>query len=214
MLVTPRDGHIELLYQHNPVDWLAIGLTVIGLLTVAGSLASGRVSAVALAPANLLLRSVSHLPDRYFRGLSLVLLVAALGAAALTRAHLRAPEILYEDAQEAYRERNFKEAARRLQRWTATDKDTFKQATALYQLGISYTELGEYSAAIETHERLRFEFPNVDYGAGTLFHLARNHAAVDHLVAAREYAALLSTEFPDSTWVQRLNRENPELASP
>jgi outer membrane protein assembly factor BamD (BamD/ComL family) len=213
MLITPRDGHIELLYQHNALDWLAIGLTIVGLLTVAGSLASERISAVVLAPVNLVLRRLFHLPDRYFRGLSLGLLVAALGAAALTRAHLRTPEILYEEAQESYRGRNFEEAARRLQRWTATDRDTFKQATALYQLGISYTELGDYSAAIETHERLRFEFPNVDYGAGTLFHLARNHAAVQNLTAAREYAALLSAEFPDSTWVQRLSRENPELVT-
>jgi tetratricopeptide (TPR) repeat protein len=214
MLVTPSDGHIELEYRQNAFDWIAIALTVAGILAVAGSLVSVRFSVFVQAPVRRVLGNIFQLPERYSRGLSLMLLVGSLVAAALTRAHLRTPDNLYEDAQESYRARAFEEAARRLQRWTATDKDTFKQATALYQLGISHTELGNYNAAIQTHERLRFEFPNVDYGAGTLFHLARNYAAIQEISAARSYAEILSKEFPDSTLVQRLKRENPDLDSP
>ena len=95
--------------------------------------------------------------------------------------------------------------------WTSTDRDTFKQATALYQLGVSHSELDHHAAAVQVLERLRFEFPNVNYGAATLFHLARNYAALGALDDARNAAAELRTEAPDSQWLKRLAREHPEI---
>ena len=61
------------------------------------------------------------------------------------------------------------------------------------------------------HERLRHQFPNVDYGAGTLFHLTSNYAELGLDDKARLSAAILFERFPDSTWETRLVRERPLL---
>ena len=138
-------------------------------------------------------------------------LALAVAAGATTRLSLRAPEKAYRAAQDAYKARDFDDAIARMEEWIATDRDTFKQATILYQLGVSYSEVDNPTAAIQVHERLRFEFPNVNYGAWTLFHLARNHANLELIERGQLYARTLDEEFPDSNWSKRLRRERPVL---
>jgi TolA-binding protein len=136
-----------------------------------------------------------------------------VAGATYIRLSLRAPERAYEEAQEAYKARDFPKAVQLLEDWASIDRDTFKQATVLYQLGITHTELKNPAAAITTHERLRFQFPNVDYHAGTLFHLARNYAALGSKAEARDYAEKLEKDYKDSSWARRLRAEVPDIFS-
>ena len=141
----------------------------------------------------------------------LVLLLIATASAVATRLALRNPDSLYERARVYYSDREFEKAIALFEGWIATDRDTFKQATALYQLGASYSARGQHAAAVLVHERLRHQFPNVDYGAGTLFHLTSNYAELGLDDKARLSAAILFERFPDSTWETRLVREQPLL---
>ena len=140
-----------------------------------------------------------------------LLLIAAVVGAGASRITLRSPEGDFVAAKEAYKKRDFQTAIEGFEAWISLDRDTFKQATALFQLGVSYSDTGLHSAAIRVHERLRFEFPNVNYGAGTLFHLARNYEALDLINKAVETRRMLEKEFPGSSWILRLKREHPRL---
>jgi TolA-binding protein len=142
---------------------------------------------------------------------SAVAVVVMVGIGAYTRLALRAPERTFQAAQDAYKKRDFPEAIRRLEEWTSIDKDTFKQATALHQLGLSYSEMKQYGSAVEVLERLRFELPNVDYGAATLFHLAKAWDELGDRDKARAYATILAVDFADSPLHKRIARELPDL---
>jgi tetratricopeptide (TPR) repeat protein len=211
MLVYPKGTHVELVYGRNLIDWLGLAISAIGLVLLLACWISPR---LADAAATLVARPFGPLLrvfERHRILLSILLLAAAVAGGAATRMALRAPDKAYKQAQEAYKARNFDEAIKRMERWVATDRDTFKQATMLYQLGVSYSEVGNPAAALAVHERLRFQFPNVNYGAGTLFHMARNAADLKMIEKARHYAEQLQTEFPDSSWSTRLRRERPAL---
>ena len=142
---------------------------------------------------------------------SIAAVVTLVGIGAYTRYSLREPERSFQEAQDAYKKRDFPKAIRLLEAWTSTDKDTFKQATALHQLGLSYNETKQYGSAVEVLERLRFQFPNVDYGAATLFHLAKAWNALGDNDKARAYATILAVDFADSPLHKRVLREMPEL---
>jgi outer membrane protein assembly factor BamD (BamD/ComL family) len=209
MLVTPRTERVELLYVRNAIDWIGLAISVVALaLLLACTLsrpAADRLAAMLARPFGPLVKLFESFP----RTLTLMLLVGFIGAGWATRTTLTAPDKDYEAAQEAYRAREFEEAIRRLEDWTATDRDTFKQATSLFQLGVSYSELGDFGASALAHERLRFEFPNVNYGAGTLYHLANSYAKLGVPDRAREYAKILEAEHPENNSLERLRREHP-----
>jgi tetratricopeptide (TPR) repeat protein len=211
MMVVPRGEYFELTYGRNAIDWLGLFISIVGLaILIVCSLS--RPTAEALArniarPLSPLIKAFERFP----KTLTILLLTAAIGGGWATRVALRKPDNEYARAQDAYKARDFTNAIRLLEHWTSTDRDTFKQATALYQLGVSYSELGDYAASALAHERLRFEFPNVDYGAGTLFHLANSYASLGVPERAREYAHLLETEHPETSWMERLRREHPAV---
>ncbi len=211
MLIRPKHRSVDIVYRRNAIDWIGLALTLIGLGLLCVCFVHGptrdRFEEVLAEPWMPLLSAMQR--RRVILAPLLVLCLAAVAAG--TRYHLRSDEWQYRAAQEAYRARDFERAAALFSDWIATDRDTFKQATALYQLGITYSELDRPAAAIEIHERLRFEFPNVDYGAGTLFHLARNYERLNERERAREYAAKLIADYGDSGWAQRLRRELPDL---
>jgi len=211
MLVYPKSSHFEMYYGRNFIDWLGLAISLGGLLLLVGSGMSPRLSDGLQRTLYRPFSPIFEFNARHYVVLSLVLLLLAVGGAWYTRTSLRRADRTYEAAQEAYRNRDFDDAIKKLEAWTAEDKDTFKQATALYQLGVSYSEVGNPAAAIEVHERLRFEFANVNYGAGTLFHLARNYEKLGMTDQARVYAQELERDFADQSWTQRLKRENPEL---
>jgi len=211
MLIRPKHRSVDIVYRRNAIDWIGLVLTLIGLGVLCVCFVHrptrDRFEEALVRPWMPLLATMQR--RRVILAPLLVLCLAV--AAAGTRYHLRSDEWQYREAQEAYRARDFERAAALFADWIATDRDTFKQATALYQLGITYSELDRPAAAIQVHERLRFEFPNVNYGAGTLFHLARNYSRLNEPERAREYAAKLIADYGDSGWVQRLRRELPDL---
>jgi len=211
MLVIPEQSHFELYYGRTAVDWIGLLITVAGVLLLVGCATSRRRAAAFEVATARPFMPLLALFERHYITISLVLFAAAIAGGATTRYSLQASDRAYKAAQAAYKARDFDEAIRRLEAWTAEDKDTFKQATSLYQLGVSYSEIGAHAAAITTHERLRFNFKNVDYGAGTIFHLARNYEKLDELERAREYARLLEKEHGETNWLKRLGRENPAL---
>jgi hypothetical protein len=211
MLVYPNRADVEIKYARLPIDWIGVVMTGSGLLLLAATLMSPGVRAaiptrLARVAGPLLLSMERH---RIIVSLALLSVMIFIGA--YTRYSLRVPDRSYERAHEAYRAREFDEAIKRLEDWTRIDKDTFKQATALHQLGISYNETGQFAAAVEVLERLRFQFPNVDYGAATLFHLAKAWEALGDTARARDYAVLLSAGHPGSPMEKRLRREAPTL---
>ncbi len=212
MLVYPPQSHFELYYGRRLLDWFALGLTWLGLAWALISVFSRRASEAGIDALSRILGPVFAAMQQRRRVLSTLLLLLCILLAFGSRYALKKPDdTLHKQAQEAYRQRDFERAVDLLSRWTAEDKDTFKQATALYQLGVSQSELGNHAAAVMVHERLRFDFPNVNYGAGTLFHLARNYSALGLSEKSRKAAALLDKDFGDSNWTKRLKREEAQL---
>ena len=214
MLLYPRSNHVEIVYKRQLVDWLGLLLSLGGLAIVIACTVNRRWAEAATRQIDRLLHPTLAFIATHRLALTTLLLLLGTGAATATRLTLRAPERAFEKAETAYKNRDFEKAVKLLERWSAKDRDTFKQATALYQLGISHSELGHHAAAITVHERLRFEFPNVDYGAGTVFHLARNYADLGATDSARRYAQILSDQKDATTWVKRLRTERPALFNP
>jgi hypothetical protein len=211
MLVFPHQRQVVLEYRRTMIDWVGVTLSLLGLAVALVALASKRAreaitNLIARLDAPVVRLIVAHRVIVTVAGI-----VGMVGVGAYTRYALRAPERSFQEAQDAYKDRNFPEAIRRLEDWTSTDKDTFKQATALHQLGLSYSETKQYGSAVEVLERLRFEFPNVDYGAATLFHLAKSWEALGDRDKARAYATILAVDFTDSALHKRLLREFPDL---
>jgi len=213
MLITPSTSHVEIEYRRNLIDWLGLAISLLGLALIGTCWLQPRFAAQLQAAIAAPFLPTLRFFERHRLLLSLLFVGSAIAGGVSTRMALRAPDQAYAAAQEAYRTRDFDAAGERLEAWVSTDRDTFKQATALYQLGVAYTQKAQHAAAIQTHERLRFDFPNVDYGAGTLYHLAHNYAELEETDRARDYAALLARDFPDSSWLARLRREAPELLS-
>jgi outer membrane protein assembly factor BamD (BamD/ComL family) len=213
MLVYPNGPHVELTYVRTALDRTGVALTLLGLGFIVVSLAWPRPRELVVAGVSRLVGPLARALERRRTLASVVLAVAMIAAGAGTRLSLREPDREYQEAQEAYRNRDFESAIRLLEEWTAEDRDTFKQATALHQLGVSYNEVGQYASAVQVLERLRFEFPNVDYGAATLFHLAKSWLALGAADRAREYASMLQINFADSGLNQRLRKEAPSLFS-
>jgi len=211
MLVYPKSDTLVLEYRRNLIDWLGVALTLTGIVLLVVLWVKRAWAAAVENAIRVLLAPVLAVWTRYRAILIPVLLLMAVAGATYIRVSLRAPEREYEEAQEAYKARDFRKAADLFGDWTSTDRDTFKQATALYQLGISQTELKNPAAAIVAHEKLRFQFPNVDYTAGTWFHLARNYAALGSKEEAKQYAEKLEKDYADSSWVRRLRSEVPDI---
>ena len=211
MVAYPKGNHVEIVYQRTLLDHVGVGLTLVGLAFIGLTLVSSRPrDAVTVLIERVVGPAVRVLEERQIL-VSTIVVLAMIGAGAYTRLSLRGPDRAYQAAQDAYRKRDFPDAIRRLEEWTSIDRDTFKQATALHQLGVSYNEVGQHASAVEVLERLRFEFPNVDYGAATVFHLAKSWLALGAEDRAREYAALLAVDFADSGLNKRLAREAPSL---
>jgi hypothetical protein len=211
MLVYPHQRHVVLEYKRTAIDWAGVAITGIGLLLALATTVSKRARDAVTGPIAILAAPLVGWVAAHRVIVTGVAVVAMVGVGAYTRYSLRAPERSFQAAQDAYRNRDFPEAIRRLEEWTKTDKDTFKQATALHQLGLSYSETKQYGSAVEVLERLRFEFPNVDYGAATLFHLAKAWDALGDHDKARAYATILTVDFADSPLQKRLARELPGI---
>lgn len=211
MLVVPKTEQFEMVYGRNAVDWIGLIISLAGLALLIGCAVSSPIAAAVERIAMIPLAWLPPIFERAPRIFTAVLLIVAIGGGWGTRLALRRPDIEYAAAQDAYKAREFDDAIAKLEAWVSTDRDTFKQATALYQLGVSYSEVKNFSASALVHERLRFEFPNVDYGAGTLYHLANAYAQLDAPERAREYAAILEKEHPGTNWSERLKREHPDV---
>jgi len=211
MLVVPEHENFEMVYTRNAIDWIGLAVSVAGLIILLACAVNRSLSAKVERALMIPLAWLPRLFESSPKTFTALLLVAAIGGGWGTRVSLRRPDVEYTAAQEAYKARDFEDAIARLEAWVATDRDTFKQATALYQLGVSYSEVKNYSASALVHERLRFEFPNVDYGAGTLYHLANSYAELGVPERAREYAAILEKEHPGTNWGARLEREHPSV---
>jgi hypothetical protein len=211
MLLYPKSEHAVIEYRRNLLDWAGVGLSSLGLLVLISVSVRRKWSEIVVARIRRTLDPALRFTTRRALPLSLAACALVVSGAAATRLALRSPDRGYEEATEAFKARDFATAARLYEEWTQEDRDTFKQATALYQLGVSHSELKNRAAAIAAHERLRFQFPNVDYGAGTLFHLARNYAELGSKEEARRYALQLEREHPDTSWIKRLRAENSDL---
>lgn len=214
MLVYPHERKVVLEYKRTGLDWTGVALTLLGVLLTVVTLVSPAARNAITALIARFDAPVARLISAHRVIVSAVAIAILIGIGAYTRYSLRAPERSFQAAQEAYKKRDFPEAILRLEEWTSTDKDTFKQATALHQLGLSYSEMKQYGSAVEVLERLRFEFPNVDYGAATLFHLAKAWDALGDRDKARAYAMILAVDFADSPLHKRISREMPELLPP
>jgi tetratricopeptide (TPR) repeat protein len=211
MLVYPESPHVEIVYSRNLIDWIGLWLTLAGVALAVGCAVSPaldqRLRSLAYMPFEPVALALSRRP--LLAATSLAILAASAGAAA--RYTLTAPERAFQEAKTAYKDRDFASAIEGFRAWTAHDSGTFKQATALYQLGVSHSELGHHAAAVQILERLQFEFPNVDYDAGTLYHLAKSYAGLGMSKRAREAAALLRDTKNGAAWSDRLRRNHPEL---
>jgi len=211
MLVYPSSRSVDLVYRRNAIDWIGLALTIVGLTALAAFSLKRSWSEQFVATIRKALSPVLLIWSRWRIAIGVLLVLIGLAAAVGTRFTLRSPDREYDDAQTAYKARDFPTAIKLYTDWTKQDRDTFKQATALYQLGVSHSELEHHAAAVMVLERLRFQFPNVDYTAGTLFHLARNYAAIGSTADAESRAAELLDAYPDSSWVRRLRTETPQL---
>jgi hypothetical protein len=214
MLVTPKETHFELLYSERALDWFSLSTTWLGLLWTGAALASGKVrratakvfTAALRAPWEALARPQLRIP------INLLMIVVFSAAAFAVRYRIRDTDVTFRAGTTAYQERRFDDVVKHHGELVAVDSDTPKVATALLQLGSAYTELRQPELAIETLERLRFSFPNIDYGAQTMFHLAKNYVAVGNVGRAAELGASLEKRYGgESPYAKRLRKEHPEV---
>ncbi|HEY2773636.1 MAG TPA: 6-pyruvoyl-tetrahydropterin synthase-related protein [Candidatus Binatia bacterium] len=213
MLVTPHSTHFEMVYSQMPLDWLALATTWLGLLWAAAAALSGRARRATSLVFVRLLRPVGAwmTPARVRIPLCIALVVGSALAAGAVRYRIRDDDAAFREGSLAYQQRRFDDVIRILGEEVRSDSDRPRIATALIQLGDAYAETGKSELAIQALERLRFDFPNIDYGAQSGFHLAKSYAAIKSLDRAREYAAQLERQYADSSWTKRLKKENPEL---
>lgn len=215
MLVTPSTEHFEILYSEAPLDWFALATTWLGLLLVGVATVSPRARRGVAQFSVRTLRPVAEaLSSTRVRGpLNVVVLVVFATSGAFVRYELRDIDASFREGQTAYQERRFEDVIRIHGEYIRKDSDSPKNATALLQLATAYSELGKNELAIDAFERLRFNFPNIDYGAHTLFHLARNYSAIGDRDEAAQLADQLEKGYGETGWPKRLRKENPEIFS-
>jgi hypothetical protein len=213
MLVTPTTGHFEMVYSERALDWFALATTWLGLLWAAAAVASPRVRRGTARGTVRLLRPIGEAlaPARIRVPLNALLLLGCAASAAAVRYDIRDTDATFRKGTTAYQERRFDDVVKVHREYVLDDTDSPKVATALLQLGTAYSELKQPELAIDTFERLNFSFPNIDYRAQILFHLAKNYAAIGSHEKAVGYASLLEKEYPDSPWPKRLRKESPGL---
>ncbi|MFT5041319.1 MAG: tetratricopeptide (TPR) repeat protein, partial [Hyphomicrobiaceae bacterium] len=214
MMVWPAEKEFELYYGRTSFDLFAMSLSLFGLLFAAACWVRPQLARRTVHVADFVFGPALGTIGRYPVLVGTGLLIALAGAGISTRYDLTEPNRAFRQGQEAYRERDFQRAIETYGEWTQTDRDTFKHATAMFQLGVSYAEADQPAAAIETLERLQFQFPNINYGAGTLFHLARSYAALEMEEKAQKTADVLFAEHSNTAWTKRLQREYPRLTPP
>jgi outer membrane protein assembly factor BamD (BamD/ComL family) len=214
MLVTPKTGHFEIIYSERGLDWFALSTTWLGMLWAAAAVVSPRVRRGSSRAFVAAFRPVGEAFAPARVPANFVLVVLCVAASAFVRYEIRDVDKTYREGQTAFSEKRYEDTIRVHSEFVKNDEDRPKVATALLQLGTSYSELGRPELAIETFERLRFDFPNIDYGAHSYFHLAKNYVALRDETRARKYAELLDKGYPDSGWVKRLRKEFPQLLPP
>jgi len=146
ILVYPKGDQVTLEYGSRPIDLLGAGVSLLGLLFLLVATVSTRARE---ATTGGLLRVFLPLYDAVAgaaRPLTVAAIVLAILLAGYTRVSLTQPDLGYELAQSAYKARDFESAVTHLSDWVSEDKDTFKQATALFQLGVAHTELKQHAA--------------------------------------------------------------------
>lgn len=213
MLVTPTAPHFEMVYSERSLDWFALATTWLGLAWAGAAVASGRVRRATTKAATAVLRPIGSAmsPARIRVPVNILLILACAAGGATVRYRIRDLDATYREGQTAYQEKRFEDVIRVHTEYVSDDRDTAKNATALLQLGTAHSELKHPELAIEAFERLRFNFPNIELGAHTLYHLARNYAAIDQKERAMERARQLAESYPEASWTSRLRRERPDL---
>jgi hypothetical protein len=213
MLVTPTTAHCEIVYSETALDRFALATTWTGLLWAAAAFLNRRVRrgtakvfASVFGPAWRAMQ-----PRRIRVTVNVLLLLACVAASLLVRHRIRDVDSTFREGQAAFQERRFEDVVRVFGEFVREDSDRPKVATALLQLATAYSELGRQELAIATFERLRFEFPNIDYGAHTAYHLARNYRKAGDLRRAAVEAAIVEQKYPESSWAKRTRKEFPDL---
>ncbi|MBI5505685.1 MAG: tetratricopeptide repeat protein [Deltaproteobacteria bacterium] len=211
MLVTPASSHFEMSYGRTPLDWFALATTMAGILWTIGCAISPKLRRATTAPITRAFARL-YLPiSGYATPISIVFVVVCIASGSAVRYQVRDDDVGYRVGQEAFRNKQFQRVTEVFGDYTRDDKDTFKQATALLQLASSQAELDRHELAIDTLDRLSFDFPNIDYRANVLFLLARSQLALGRTEAARASARELRERFAETPWLTRLQREKPEL---
>jgi tetratricopeptide (TPR) repeat protein len=202
-----------MVYSETALDWFALSTTWLGLLWALAAVVSPRVRRGTARVFVVVMRPVGQaLAPRAVRvPVNIVLVLLSIGASGAVRYDIRDVDATYREGQTAFQEKRYEDVIRVHSEYVKDDEDRPKIATALLQLGTSYSETNRPELAIETLERLRFDFPNIDYSAQTLFHLAKNYLAIKDEKRAKEYAESLEQQFPDTGWVKRIRKEMPVL---
>ncbi len=211
MLVTPSSNHFEMSYERAALDWFALATTMVGILWTIGCATSPRLRRATTAPIARAFAIVYAPLSRHATSISVIFVIACVASGSWVRYQVSDEDADFRVGQEAFRAKQFERVTKLFGEYTRDDKDTFKQATALLQLANSQAELGHHELAVDTLERLSFDFPNIDYRANTLFLLAHSQVALGRVDEAREHARELYERFADTPWLARLKKENPEL---
>lgn len=211
MLVTPSSSHFEMSYGRTALDWTALAATILGILWALGSAASPTLRRATTAPIGRTFGTLYRPLCRHASSIAIVFVIVCIAAGSIVRYEVRDDDVAYRVGQEAFRSKEYERVSEIFGEYTKDDKDTFKQATALLQLGTSQAELGRHELAIDTLERLTFDFPNIDYRANVLYLLARSKMALGRNEEARANARELEERFAETQWLARLRKEKPEL---
>lgn len=213
MLVTPSTTHFEIVYSDTALDWFALATTWLGLVWAGAAFTNGRVRRGSTKVFVLLFGPAwrAMQPAHVRIPVNTVLLLVCAASAGIVRYRINDIDSTFRVGQAAFQERRYEDVVRELEDFVHEDSDRPKLATALLQLGTAYSELGQSELAITTLGRLRFEFPNIDYGAHTAFHLARNFLKIGDRTQARQEVEMLDSRYADSGWAKRAHKELAEL---
>lgn len=215
MLVTPTGRHFEMVYSRRALDWFGLLTTWLGILWAVSATVSPRARRATMRLAVSVFRPFGETlaPGRVRVSVNILLILVSASAAGAVRYQLRDVDASFREGTNAYQQRRFEDVVRLHSEYVRDDRDSAKNATALLQLGTAYSELDQPELAIEALERLRFNFPNINYGAQTLFQLAVSYWSIGDRAKAEASARALTESYADSPWPARLRKDVPELAA-
>jgi hypothetical protein len=211
MLVFPDGPQVRLSFRRNAIDWLGVGLSLLGLgLCVVRP----RRAEVAAEPAGATARALAAAHP--------ALLALSLGAVAvLTAWHVArdmGPDYFYGRGWEAFEAGEYAESQRGFELALWLGGDSVTAGNAAFFRAASLLRAGKPGAALEGYESVIRDFPNSIWVAESHYHVGLCLRQLERPREAAERFEFVITNYPGNRWAgfaaEQLEQVRRELQGP